>query len=221
MSIQAISGDAIQAAGSSAIMDIAGQVPGLSIQDLGPGDKKYVIRGINSSGDSTTGVYYGEATISGSNANDGGGFESDIRLFDLDHIEVLRGPQGTLYGASSMSGTIRFIPKAPDLNSIGGYLTVEGSYTDHGSANSNVNGAVNLPIIDGVLAVRMVGWHGIDAASINQSRVGSGVTGIPGTPVAGVTPALPGTHGLGVLRLSTTTTSRVSGSCSATNRTTI
>ncbi len=95
VSIQAISGDALQAAGSSAIMDIAGQIPGLSIQDLGPGDKKYVIRGINSSGDSTTGVYYGEATISGSNANDGGGFESDIRLFDLDRIEVLRGPQGT------------------------------------------------------------------------------------------------------------------------------
>ena len=130
VSIQAIWGDALQAAGSSAIMDIAGQIPGLSIQDLGPGDKKYVIRGINSSGDSTTGVYYGEAVISGSNANDGGGFESDIRLFDLDHIEVLRGPQGTLYGASSMSGTIRFIPKSPDLTSIGGYLTAEGSYTD-------------------------------------------------------------------------------------------
>lgn len=175
VSIQAISGDAIQAAGASAFMDIAGQIPGLSIQDLGPGDKKYVIRGINSSGDSTTGVYYGEATISGSNANDGGGFESDIRLFDLDHVEVLRGPQGTLYGASSMSGTIRFIPKSPDLNSIGGYLTVEGSYTDHGSGNSNVNGALNLPIVDGILAVRLVAWHIDDSGFINQIRVGSGV----------------------------------------------
>jgi outer membrane receptor protein involved in Fe transport len=177
VSIQAISGDSIQAAGYSAIMDVAGQIPGLSIQDLGPGDKKYVIRGINSSGDSTTGVYYGEATISGSNANDGGGFESDIRLFDLDRIEVLRGPQGTLYGASSMSGTIRFIPKSPDLNSIGGYLTAEGSYTDHGSSNSNVNGALNLPIIDGVLGLRMVGWHVDDSGFINQTRVGSGVPG--------------------------------------------
>ena len=46
--------------------------------------------------------------ISGSNANDGGGLQADIRLYDLDHIEVLRGPQGTLYGASSMSGTISF-----------------------------------------------------------------------------------------------------------------
>ena len=106
-----------------------GAIPGLSVQDLGPGDKKYVIRGINSTGDSTTGVYYGEAVISGTNGDDGGGFESDIRLYDMDRVEVLRGPQGTLYGASSMSGTIRFIPKAPDLNTLGGYITTEGSET--------------------------------------------------------------------------------------------
>ena len=178
-SIQAISGDALQSAGVSGIMDIAGEIPGLSIQDLGPGDKKYVIRGINSSGYATTGVYYGEATISGANADDGGGFESDIRLYDIDRIEVLRGPQGTLYGASSMSGTIRFIPKAPDLNTVSGYGTVEGSKTSHTKReNYNFNGAVNLPLIDGVLAVRLVGWKEYNAGYINQTRVGTGVTGI-------------------------------------------
>ena len=179
-SIQAISGDALQNAGVSGIMDVAGEIPGLSVQDLGPGDKKYVIRGINSTGYATTGVYYGEAVISGSNADDGGGFESDIRLYDIDHIEVLRGPQGTLYGASSMSGTIRFVPKLPDLNSFGGYATVEGSdtaHTEHG--NYNVNGAVNLPLIDGTLAVRMVGWKEYDAGYVNAIRVGSGVTATP------------------------------------------
>src|ERR1700722_13970626 len=150
VSIQAISGDALQRDGSAGIMDIAGDIPGLSIQDLGPGDKKYVIRGINSTGASTTGVYYGEAVISGSNADDGGGFESDIRLFDLDRVEVLRGPQGTLYGASSMSGTIRFVPKLPDLNSFGGYATVEGSDTAHSEhGNYDVDGAINLPIVAG------------------------------------------------------------------------
>ena len=177
-SIQAISGDALQAAGVSGFMDIAGQIPGLSVQDLGPGDKKYVIRGINSTGDSTIGVYYGEAVISGSNADDGGGFQSDIRLYDLDRIEVLRGPQGTLYGASSMSGTIRFIPKSPDLNTLGGYLTTEGSTTDHASGNYNINGALNLPIIDGVLALRLVGWKLYDSGYINQIRLGQGVTGV-------------------------------------------
>ena len=67
-SIQAISGEALQSAGASGISSIAGEIPGLSIQDLGPGDKKYVIRGINSVGDSTTGIYYGEAVISGGTA---------------------------------------------------------------------------------------------------------------------------------------------------------
>jgi outer membrane receptor protein involved in Fe transport len=172
-SIQAISGESLRLAGDSQFMDIAGEIPGLSVQDLGPGDKKYVIRGINSTGDSTIGLYYGEAVISGSNANDGGGLTSDIRLYDLDRIEVLRGPQGTLYGASSMSGTIRFIPKSPDLNSTGGYLSVEGSDTSHGSGNFNVNGAGNLPIIDGVLALRLVGWETKDSGYIDQIRVGT------------------------------------------------
>jgi outer membrane receptor protein involved in Fe transport len=184
VSIQAISGDALQAAGASGIMSIAGDIPGLSIQDLGPGDKKYVIRGINSTGDSTTGVYYGEAVISGSNSDDGGGFESDIRLYDMDRIEVLRGPQGTLYGASSMSGTIRYIPKAPDLNTVGGYVTVEGSETAQASGNYNFNGALNLPIIDGVLALRIVGWKLYDSGYINQIRVGEGVSGLVNTGTA-------------------------------------
>jgi iron complex outermembrane recepter protein len=186
VSIQAISGESLQNESASGIMSIAGQVPGLSIQDLGPGDKKYVIRGINSTGDATTGVYYGEAVISGSNADDGGGFEPDIRLYDLNRVEVLRGPQGTLYGASSMSGTIRFVPNSPDLNTLGGYVTMEGSQTSHASGNYNINGEVNLPIIDGVLAVRMVGWKLYDSGFVNQTRVGAGVTGITniGTPTA-------------------------------------
>lgn len=176
-SIQAIGSGELQRIGASGIMDIAGMIPGLSIQDLGPGDKKYVIRAINSTGASTTGIYYGEAVISGSNANDGGGFNSDIRLYDLDRVEVLRGPQGTLYGASSMSGTIRFIPKLPDLNSFGGYVTAEGSTTAGANGNNyNLNGELNLPVIDDKLAVRLVGWKLYDAGYVNQVRVGVGVT---------------------------------------------
>ena len=188
ISIQAISGDALQSAGAAGISSIAGEIPGLSIQDLGPGDKKYVIRGINSVGDSTTGIYYGEAVISGRNGDDGGGFEADIRLYDLDRIEVLRGPQGTLYGASSESGTIRFIPKSPDLHDLGGYVTTEGSETAHASGNYNLNGALNLPIIDGVLALRLVGWKVFDSGYVNQIRVGTGVTGLSNTAPSGSPP---------------------------------
>ena len=117
--IQAISGDTLARQGVGGFIDVATRIPGLQIQDLGPGDKKYIIRGINSVGDSTTGVYYDEAVISGSNANDGGGRQADIKLYDLERVEVLRGPQGTLYGASSMSGTIRFITNKPKLSGVG------------------------------------------------------------------------------------------------------
>jgi iron complex outermembrane receptor protein len=173
--IQAITGATLQKSGAASVIDIATKVPGLQLQDRGPGDKKYVIRGINSTGDSTTGVYYDEAVISGSNANDGGGREADIRLYDLDRIEVLRGPQGTLYGASSESGTIRFITKKPNLTGVDGYVTGEVSDTHKGGTNYGANGAINLPIIDNVLAARVVGWTNDDSGYIDQSRLPGGV----------------------------------------------
>lgn len=172
-SIQAISGESLQKQGVIGFMDVAGKIPGLAVQDLGPGDRKYVIRGISSTGASTTGVYYDEAVISGSNANDGGGFQSDIRLYDLDRIEVLRGPQGTLYGAGSMSGTIRFITKKPDLNEFSGYVSGEVSSTSHGGTNYNANGALNLPVVSDKVALRLVGWGIDDSGFVDQVRVGA------------------------------------------------
>ena len=76
-----------------------------------------------------------------------------------------------------MSGTLRFIPgrRCWNINSIEGYATVEGSETSHTErGNYNFNGAVNLPLIDGELAVRLVGWKEYDAGYINQTRVGNG-----------------------------------------------
>ncbi|MBS0366997.1 MAG: TonB-dependent receptor [Proteobacteria bacterium] len=170
--IQAIGGDALQRAGATQFLDVATHIPGLQFQDLGPGDKRYIIRGINSNGDATTGVYYDEAVISGSNANDGGGRQVDVGMYDLERIEVLRGPQGTLYGASSMSGTIRFITRKPQLTDVGGYVTGELSDTSHGSSNYNINGALNLPIVSGTLAARLVGWTEHDSGYIDQPRIG-------------------------------------------------
>jgi outer membrane receptor protein involved in Fe transport len=172
--IQAISGDTLQRQGVSGFIDVATRIPGLQLQDLGPGDKKYIIRGINSVGDSTAGVYYDEAVISGSNANDGGGRQADIKLYDLERVEVLRGPQGTLYGASSMSGTIRFITNKPKLTGVEGYVTAEISDTEKGSQNYDANGAINLPIVDGTLAARVVGWSINDSGFIDQVRIPAG-----------------------------------------------
>jgi iron complex outermembrane recepter protein len=177
-SIQAISGSTLAQEDASGITSIAGQIPGFSMQDLGPGDKRYVIRGIYSAGDSTVGVYYGEAVITQGNSDDGAGFQPDIRMYDMNRIEVLRGPQGTLYGANSESGTIRYIPNEPELDKTDGSVTAEASETQHASGNYNGHGVLNLPIVNGVLGLRVVAWKDYDSGYINQIRVGTGVTGV-------------------------------------------
>ena len=172
--IQALSGDDLQKIGAVSFADYAGRVPGLSFTDLGPGDKKYVIRGISSRGPATVGVYYDETVITAQNAQDGGGRNADIALFDLDRIEVLKGPQGTLYGASSMSGTIRYITKKPVLNKFEGYVESEISATSSGGTNHNFNGAINLPLIDDRLALRAVGWYVKNDGFIDYVRIPAG-----------------------------------------------
>ena len=158
ISIQAISGDQLIDVGAQEFMDIAPMISSLQFQDFGPGDREYILRGINSKGPSAVGVYYDEAVITARNAETGGGRNVDIRLYDLSHIEVLKGPQGTLYGANSMSGTIRFITNKPDVAGFDSYISTELSDTHKGDINYNVNGMLNIPVTD-KLAVRAVGWY--------------------------------------------------------------
>ena len=174
IAIQALTGDTLIKAGITQFSEYAARVPSLSFQDLGPGDKKYVIRGINSTGAATVGAYYDEAVISADNKNDGGGRNVDLKLFDIARIEVLKGPQGTLYGASSESGTIRIITNKPDSRKFSGYLAGEVSQTRKGGTNYDLNGMVNLPIVTDMLAVRLVGWRVADSGYIDQTRLPAG-----------------------------------------------
>ena len=113
--------------------------------------------------------------ISADNRNDGGGRNTDIRLYDIERIEVLKGPQGTLYGASSESGTIRIITKKPDMLNFGGYIAGELSTTHKGGTNYNINGALNLPIVEDKLAARVVGWYVDDSGFVDQTRIPAGL----------------------------------------------
>lgn len=174
IAIQAISGETLNARGADNFAKFAGSVPSLQFDDLGPGDKKYIIRGVTSTGASTVGVYYDEAVISASNSNDGGGRNADIRLYDLERIEVLKGPQGTLYGASSMSGTIRYITNKPRLNLFEGNATAEVGTTEKGGFNYNLHGTVNVPIVKDMLALRVTGWLDHESGFIDQTRLGTG-----------------------------------------------
>ncbi len=171
MSIQAVTADQIAATGALEFSDLAGLVPSLQVQDLGPGDKEYIIRGVNSSAVATVGVYYDEAVITARNKQDGGGRQADIELHDLARVEVLKGPQGTLYGASSMSGTIRFIPNAPDPSGFDFNASGTISGTRFGGANYHLDAMANMPIIEDKLALRAVGWFTDESGYIDNVRL--------------------------------------------------
>ncbi len=134
--------------------DITRAVPSVSFQaGAGPGLDNIEIRGVSStSGAATVGIYVDEVSVTVKNTYDGA---VEPKLFDLDRIEVLRGPQGTLYGASSMGGTVRFITKQPDLNAFSGSASTDLSYTKHGSVNNDTNAVLNVAVVPGTFAIRL------------------------------------------------------------------
>ena len=165
MSISAIGGDMIDKRGLVGMDDYLKGIPGVNFQDRGAAQNSVVIRGMAADPqleDSTAGVYLGETPLTGlagANAFDFGG-NADIKLVDVERIEVLRGPQGTLYGASSIAGTVRVIPRAPKLNRIEGAVSTGYSDTgERGSENTMLTGIINLPLIEDKLAVRAAAYH--------------------------------------------------------------
>ncbi len=115
--------------------DFARQVPGLTFQDTAPGEKRYVIRGITSAGQQQVAVYYDEVPLPGvqSSTSNSGSQTTDLKLYDMERVEVLRGPQGTVFGANSQGGTVRFITTQPKLDTWEAYVSGEMSQTDPSS----------------------------------------------------------------------------------------
>ncbi len=130
--------------------DIARMVPGVSFAahtngPNGPGQDNISIRGVSSTfGYPTVGTYIAEVPITTITGYEG---VADPRLLDIDRVEVLRGPQGTLYGASSEGGTIRFITNQPDSHIFSGSFRQEVSGTVHGGFNFDDRGVMNIPVV--------------------------------------------------------------------------
>lgn len=155
--------------------DFGYQVPGLIFEDQGPGEKRYSLRGVRSAGQQQVAVYYDEVPIPGvqSSTSDSGGQTSDLKLFDVERIEVLKGPQGTLFGANSQTGTVRFISKKP--NSGGFESEVGGKFSktsNAGDLNYDLNAMLNIPLIKDELALRTVVYSGEDGGYIDNVRLG-------------------------------------------------
>jgi len=144
--------------------DFAGFVPGLSFASTGASTNLLVIRGITTGSQlsSATGVYLDDIPLGASTSN-GVGYQSlNVNAFDLNRIEVLNGPQGTLYGATSLGGTIRYIANAPQLNNFGVDVGVQVSSTEHGHINHAYTGMANIPIAD-IAAIRVDGYQVYDS----------------------------------------------------------
>jgi outer membrane receptor protein involved in Fe transport len=138
--------------------DFAAFVPGLSYQSASPATNLIAIRGITTGGSqlsSAIGLYLDEIPL-GASTSFGLGYQSyDVNVFDLDRVEVLNGPQGTLYGASSLGGALKYITAVPNPTHVAATGEAEVSSTEHGGVNNAVRGMVNLPIGAGLGAVRI------------------------------------------------------------------
>src|SRR5258708_22959406 len=128
--------------------------------DLGPGaGTRIYIRGLVAEGGSgfPVATYFGEAVTSVLTNNGGC---ANLRLVDIDRVEVLRGPQGTVFGANSLAGVLRIVPNAPDLNDFQVNVDARGWSTAHSDNGSeHFEGVINLPIISDRLAARGVAYQ--------------------------------------------------------------
>lgn len=175
MTIQVFDGEQLDLAGAKGFEDYVLKVPSLSLRDQGSGSKRLSIRGVSNvagsdvavaSTVSTVGLYINDVPIQGTS------ILPDIGLYDLNRIEVLKGPQGTLYGEGAMGGAVRMILNRPDLTQASLKADLSVSDTKDGGSNTTVRGAGSVPIVDGRLAMNVVGSYSDSSGFIDNVATG-------------------------------------------------
>src|SRR3984885_7951515 len=158
ISVTAITGADLQSQGITDLVEVAQQVPGVSFKTSGPGQTELEMRGLTSTGGEspTVGFYLDETSLTPPAMAQNGKVVIDPGLFDLNRVEILRGPQGTLYGAGSMGGTIKLVTNQPDPQHFAADLETIPSVTDGGGFNYTGNAMLNAPIVQDVVALRLV-----------------------------------------------------------------
>jgi iron complex outermembrane recepter protein len=169
MSVTALSSESLEQSGAINLQDIGREVAGLSVVSLGPGQNQLILRGLSSSGgDAMVGYYIDDTPISTPTLNFYQTNAIDPSLFDLNRVEVLRGPQGTLYGASSMGGTVKYVTNQPDPTAFSFAVKESLSDTDGGGLNDELDTLINVPVISDVAAIRALAYYKYDDGYINQ-----------------------------------------------------
>jgi len=160
ISVKAIPADTIEKINAQELADIARLVPSMSITDLQRGNNNVQIRGLGSNvGNVGTVALFNDGIISAMRSQTNGTFaEQDSALYDVERVEVLRGPQGTLYGEGSFGGVINIISKRPDPQKFSASLSADYfSIKDGDSSNYNLAAMVNVPLVQDKWALRVVG----------------------------------------------------------------
>jgi outer membrane receptor protein involved in Fe transport len=170
-SITAVSSEDIATRGLTDFNSLAESVAGIAMRTAGPGQTEFEMRGLSSSGGNTSmvGFYLDETPLSSPASAQVGKVVIDPNLYDLDRVEVLRGPQGTLYGSSSMGGTVKLVPNMPQLGEFEASGETRLSHTGSGGGlNNAVNAMMNLPI-GSTAALRIVGSSSYDSGWIERN----------------------------------------------------
>lgn len=170
--VTAITGSEIEARGVTSLQDMQYSVPGLTMSEFGPGQGRLQLDGIGTAGGATglptVGRYLDEMPITA----DAAGAELDLRLIDMQRVEVLHGPQPTLYGEGSMGGTIHFVTAPVDLTHFGGFLQGSWGSITHGDNSYNGAGVLNAPLVDGIFGVRIAAGYEKDGGWIDAPKLG-------------------------------------------------
>ncbi len=170
ISISAVSGNDLLARGVDSLASLAQGTPGVSLKSEGPSQTEIEMRGMTSSGgnSATVGFYLDDIPLAGPASAQNGHVVIDPDLYDLNRIEILRGPQGTLFGSGSMGGTVRLISNQPNLSQFQSTAQSVLSGTEGGGFNHKDNLMVNLPLISDTLAIRAVGTENYTSGWIDR-----------------------------------------------------
>ncbi|ASG24527.1 TonB-dependent receptor [Nitrospirillum viridazoti] len=175
ISITAFSQDELTQKGIVGVEGIARETPGVVLDHRSDNNLSVTTRGISVNGyeaglQSTTTVYLDDLPLT----TIGNSVTLDPSLFDVERVEFLRGPQGTLFGSGSLSGALRILTKSPDLNRVDASVLTDTGYTpDAGAVRQRYNGMVNVPLVDDKLGVRVVGFYRHEDGYVDN--VGTGV----------------------------------------------
>src|SRR3984957_14816767 len=161
ITIQALTGDTLSKLNVQTFDDFVKFVPNVSTANLGPGQSTIFMRGLSvgvtgQQGTGTTGPIPNVAVYLDDMSGALPGRNLDVYAADMERIEVLEGPQGTLFGSGAQAGVLRYITNKPKLDVTEGAANAGYSYTAHGDPNSNLDAMINLPLIEGTLAARAV-----------------------------------------------------------------